>query len=627
MAKWRNRNPDSAVFGLLVSAQLCLLALTPGVTRAIEQRGRADFIFSRGLEFGNQQLDPEDFSVATLEFVALLKASPSRPLRRAIEESAARACQRHAEHSKQPGSKLITVLDASHINTPGFLACVASVSQTLSSFDWISGMLQMGDTQDKETNGSAHECFMHHGIKLLNEQPNRQFGMGVLSQRPPEQRCFFTTRWCPMHPPYSSRIVESRRRDMKEHDQDQGLEAECLGRAQLEWQRCGSIRESPLDMFYVENNFADASTATFPELEKQLDPTRPDLSTSTQEGWKTVSVYVGDNDWVGAPVAAVVSRSDMEAALDERERQCERLKIPFSAAEAKAASAKVFGDSGAHELFDAMDNRKGFLFQGEMLQDWWVLAIFQGMKSGFFVDAASWDADVASNTRVLERDWGWQGLCVEANPPHWWALAHRKCEVVGAVIGEETGMDVLYDWRGASGIAGIVMDGTHNYGSFRGKTRRTVDIGTVLRKFQVPSTVHLLSLDVEGVESQILATWPFDRHEVLVIVIELPDLLSRSLMRRAGFFFLRDVGRHGGDEIWVHWKHPDFEEVMRRYRVREPIGRATRREVLTIPQEYEHAAEEAAGAYATWVAAALQAGPPWEFPLAQLAGGIASNCR
>ena len=49
-------------------------------------------------------------------------------------------------------------------------------------------------------------------------------------------------------------------------------------------------------------------------------------------------------------------------------------------------------------------------------QDRLVLKLLQGKTSGFFVDLAANDALHLSNTRALERDFGWRGLCIEGNP-------------------------------------------------------------------------------------------------------------------------------------------------------------------------------------------------------------------
>ena len=43
------------------------------------------------------------------------------------------------------------------------------------------------------------------------------------------------------------------------------------------------------------------------------------------------------------------------------------------------------------------------------------------LGASYFVDLAANNATEASNTRLLERDFGWRGVCIEANPRYFWA--------------------------------------------------------------------------------------------------------------------------------------------------------------------------------------------------------------
>lgn len=48
---------------------------------------------------------------------------------------------------------------------------------------------------------------------------------------------------------------------------------------------------------------------------------------------------------------------------------------------------------------------------------------------GYFVDMAANDALDCSNTVALEQNYGWRGLCVEANPRYLPSLQRRHCQV------------------------------------------------------------------------------------------------------------------------------------------------------------------------------------------------------
>ena len=77
-------------------------------------------------------------------------------------------------------------------------------------------------------------------------------------------------------------------------------------------------------------------------------------------------------------------------------------------------------------------------------QDQMVAKLLQFQRGGFFVDLAANQPVCLSNTRALERDYGWRGLCIEANPALLLPLAtHRNCTVVGAVVYSQEEMVVF----------------------------------------------------------------------------------------------------------------------------------------------------------------------------------------
>jgi hypothetical protein len=113
----------------------------------------------------------------------------------------------------------------------------------------------------------------------------------------------------------------------------------------------------------------------------------------------------------------------------------------------------------------------------------------------FFIDLAANEWLSLSNTRALERDYGWEGLCIEANPKlHAGLLSQRNCTVVGAAIAstEET---VRFNLRGVYG--GIVGDGLDNKRDNHVVNMSTIPFWRILEQLKVPTTIDYMSLDVE----------------------------------------------------------------------------------------------------------------------------------
>ena len=96
------------------------------------------------------------------------------------------------------------------------------------------------------------------------------------------------------------------------------------------------------------------------------------------------------------------------------------------------------------------------MFHSQVLQDQVVLALHSRKRGGFFIDLAANEPTMLSNTRTLERDFGWTGICIEAQEELWRKLAAvRSCQVVGAVIAEEDGV-VQFGNRGQNDKRGII---------------------------------------------------------------------------------------------------------------------------------------------------------------------------
>lgn len=146
--------------------------------------------------------------------------------------------------------------------------------------------------------------------------------------------------------------------------------------------------------------------------------------------------------------------------------------------------------------------------------------LFEG-RPGFFVEAGAFDGFDQSNTYWLERFRGWRGVLIEAIPEQASACRRRRkasttvqCALVapgqeGPVTMRYAGlMSIAQGARGSSEAddrhvsAGIrVQNGLETYDvEVPGRT-----LADVLEDAGAPSTFDLLSLDVEGLEGDVLA--------------------------------------------------------------------------------------------------------------------------
>ena len=231
-------------------------------------------------------------------------------------------------------------------------------------------------------------------------------------------------------------------------------------------------------------------------------------------------------------------------------------------------------------------------------QDRVVAAILEGKRGGFFVDCAANHPIHSSNSRALERDFGWSGVCIEGNEEHYRELLRRRtCAVVGAVVSSHHDEPTILwrTWPGARGceegskkgcydyhheLSGIVnvYEDSNSSSMFsqdevkareihRGRKPKyddknvsTVGLETILRLQRAPREIDYLSLDVQGAEENVLLHFPFESYTFLVMTVELPTPRLVGVLLRNGYVLAPNktadgrapVWRGHGDELFVH---------------------------------------------------------------------------
>jgi len=180
-------------------------------------------------------------------------------------------------------------------------------------------------------------------------------------------------------------------------------------------------------------------------------------------------------------------------------------------------------------------------------QDLWVLEKTGYKRNGFFVEFGATDGVLLSNTYLLEKEFGWEGICIEPNPDFYRALKkNRNCIVLNDCIGARTGEEVQFIYADAYG--GMKR---HAFEDAHGDKRQafekagkvacltTISLHDCLVANNAPREIDYISVDTEGSEYEILSTFPFDQWDVKCWTIEhnytdrIEDI--RKLMERNGY--------------------------------------------------------------------------------------------
>jgi len=166
-------------------------------------------------------------------------------------------------------------------------------------------------------------------------------------------------------------------------------------------------------------------------------------------------------------------------------------------------------------------------------QDWIIYNnFFQGKLDGIYLDLGANEPFLGSNTAFFDICLGWSGICVEptikgleAN----WLKSGRSCSVFnGCVYKQNTNLNLKGE--DANFITDLNTEELTEHVDFcRAKT-----IETLLHEFKARSRrktevdlsqdnkieIDLISLDIKGLESELLRCWPWDEILVKVWVIE-----------------------------------------------------------------------------------------------------------
>jgi len=180
-------------------------------------------------------------------------------------------------------------------------------------------------------------------------------------------------------------------------------------------------------------------------------------------------------------------------------------------------------------------------------QDLWVLEKTGYKRGGYFVEFGATDGVLLSNTWLLEKELGWQGICAEPNLRFFEQLKkNRKCVVSNQYIGRETGRQVEFILADAYGGSREFAAADHQkekrnaYAAAGHVTTFTsISLDDFLEQHYAPRDIDYMSIDTEGSEYDLLSSFPFEKWNVRLLTVEHNYAEQRSkiyeLLSRHGY--------------------------------------------------------------------------------------------
>jgi FkbM family methyltransferase len=161
-----------------------------------------------------------------------------------------------------------------------------------------------------------------------------------------------------------------------------------------------------------------------------------------------------------------------------------------------------------------------FLFESKSQNGQDLFALFSNdfKSSGIFIEFGAYDGVIFSNTHLLEKHFGWNGILVDPIPSHYESMKqNRKCKLIhGAITAEHQDL-VLIEELPASDLSKFVekrsiFKKVHAVKAFT--IQEVIDQN-------LPSTqVDFLSIDTEGNEIEILKSIDLNRYRIKAVCVE-----------------------------------------------------------------------------------------------------------
>jgi FkbM family methyltransferase len=167
------------------------------------------------------------------------------------------------------------------------------------------------------------------------------------------------------------------------------------------------------------------------------------------------------------------------------------------------------------------------MYRGKEGQDKWVLEKLNNKREGYFVDVGASCGLDGNNTYVLEKAFGWRGICIEPNSYNFIRLQiNRNCILENVCVSDIEGEVDFVERKKMRARSAIYNENADyhvkvkvEYGHPLTK-KPSVLLNSILIKHNAPTLIDYLSIDAEGSEYPILSKLDFNKYKFSLITLE-----------------------------------------------------------------------------------------------------------
>jgi FkbM family methyltransferase len=172
--------------------------------------------------------------------------------------------------------------------------------------------------------------------------------------------------------------------------------------------------------------------------------------------------------------------------------------------------------------------------KSQLRQDIFVLNELNYKTNGFFVEFGATNGVNLSNTFLLEKRFGWDGILAEpAINFHKELYLNRNCKIYEHLVWKDSNSKLLFnetDVPELSTIKSFSKSDLNTRKVVKDYFVETISLNDLLIKFNAPKIIDYLSIDTEGSEYDILNNFNFNNYKFRVITCEHNFMNNRELI-------------------------------------------------------------------------------------------------
>ncbi|MDZ7957762.1 MAG: FkbM family methyltransferase [Aulosira sp. DedQUE10] len=209
-------------------------------------------------------------------------------------------------------------------------------------------------------------------------------------------------------------------------------------------------------------------------------------------------------------------------------------------------------------------------YYNETNNDRWIAEyIFPNKRNGYFLEVGAANGKEVSSCYVLEKEFGWTGICVEPNDYFFKQLVHNRpnsiCEQVclsnqtGTVTYIEGSDDTVSPYLSGikSNLETVKYQGAEVVQKGKAVDKEAITLETLLKKYNAPKVIDYAAFDIEGSELDVLEVFPFDPYVFLALSLECDASIRlpiSQLLKSKGY--RRTKNPFNRDKPWeMYWLH------------------------------------------------------------------------